>query len=565
MQWKILPQKTLPASEFPGLSPEILRLLGNRGLDSKDKIENYLNPRYEDLPDPFLFRDMNKLVARIEKAKTDGETVYIFGDYDTDGVCSSVLICETLRLIGIKKVGVYIPHREKEGYGLNPAALDYIKEQGASLLLTVDCGTSSVAPVAYAKNLGMDVIVLDHHEEPAELPKGLSAFLNPHLPGETYPFKGLSACGVAFKATQALWRAFDLPAGQEKWFLDLAAIATVADMMELKEENRNLVKHGILVLNKTRRLGLQELLKSARLPLGGLGVYEIGFMIAPRLNAAGRMDHANVSYELLEASDRQVVRELALSLNSTNASRQTETERIVKEALASQVSKQYEQGKIFLLAAEENWQAGVVGLVSSRITEKFHRPSAVITKTEKGWVGSGRSISGFDITRALAQASEFLEKFGGHEGACGFSLKSPDLIPDFHERLDKIARARIAPEDLEKKLVVDLELGLEKITPALVAEIEKLAPFGIGNPRPRFVSFAVRVASVFAMGREGQHLRLRVEQNGIEQEAVLFGSDNGPAAVLAAGDLMDIVYEIGFNEWNGTRRIQLKIIDIGER
>jgi single-stranded-DNA-specific exonuclease len=561
MNWKIeqkIDQETI--SKYPGLHPVILQLLVNRSIESKEEINLFLEPKYDDSHDPFLFRDMEKFVSRIRESVNSGEMVYVYGDYDADGVCSSVLMVETLRKVGVKNVDVYIPHRGYEGYGLNKHAVDFIASKGAKLIITVDCGTSNVEEIAYARKIGLDVIILDHHEEPAELPKDVAAFLNPHLLGETYPFKGLAAVGVVFKAVQALWRRFDLQEGHEKWFLDLVAVATVTDMMELAGENRIFVKYGIVVLNKTQRIGLQSLIKVIQARSRELGVYEIGFMIGPRLNAAGRLDHAASAFELLEASDELKAQELSETLNATNFTRQAETERILKEA-TQQIETQLESQKI-LIAVGDSWPIGVVGLVSGKITEKYYRPSLVITKTEKGLTGSGRSIPGFNITRALKSSSDFLSRFGGHEGACGFTLKSEEVIEDFKNSMSSFVNESIQDKDLAKKIKVDAELTFDLINFDLIKEIESMAPFGIGNPTPKFASFGVRVDDIFLMGREDQHMRLKLQQNGVLLQAVGFGMGENWKGVLNEGDLIDIVYDIGINEWQGRRDIQLKIVDI---
>ncbi|MEK7164527.1 MAG: DHH family phosphoesterase, partial [Patescibacteria group bacterium] len=361
-------------AKFPDLNPVILQLLWNRGLQTQKDMDLFLRLDYNNLHDPFLFRDMSKLIERLRQALAKQETVFIYGDYDTDGVSSSVLMAEALRAIGIKNVFVYLPHRDKEGYGLNKEAIDYIAGQSAHLIITVDCGSSNVEEVAYIKTKGLDVIIIDHHEEPPQLPQGLTAFLNPHISGETYPFKDLAAVGVSFKVVQAIWQSFDLPAGHEKWFLDLTAIATVADMMPLVDENRIFVSFGLKVLNKTKRLGLAAMIKSLG-TTGPLGVYDIGFKIGPRLNAAGRIDHANAAYELLVEKDEAKATDFAQALNNTNTDRQIETERILQAAM-DQVAEQAKD-KLVLMAVGEDWQVGVVGLVSGRITEKFTRPSLV--------------------------------------------------------------------------------------------------------------------------------------------------------------------------------------------
>ncbi|MBU2575832.1 single-stranded-DNA-specific exonuclease RecJ [Patescibacteria group bacterium] len=560
LNWKIFEKidQNLEA-KYPGVSRVILQLLINRGLSEKEEIDAFLDPKYENLHDPFLFRDMQKLVDRVKQARDSSEKVFVYGDYDADGVCSSIILVETLRKIGIKDIEVYIPHREKEGYGLNKDAIEYIANQGAKLLMTVDCGTSNVVEIAYAREKGIDVIILDHHEEPPELPKDVCAFLNPHLSSEKYPFKGLAAVGVAFKAVQALCSAFDLGEASEKWMLDLVAIATVADMMDLRDENRVFVKYGLVVLNKTQRLGLQALIKAMDKADAQLGVYEIGFMIAPRLNAAGRIEHANAAYDLLESQDSGAVNKLAATLSTTNTTRQSETSRILKEAL-DQVSSQLEENKV-LVAVGDNWQAGVVGLVSGRITEKYHRPSLVIARTEKGLTGSGRSISGFNITQALEKSSEFLERFGGHEGACGFTLKSEDILDDFKTSLNKIADSVLSDKDLIKGVSVDMELTFDEITLDLVEQVEELAPFGMGNTTPKFASFGVRVENVSLVGK-GKHMKLRLGQNSASLSAIAFGFGEDWNEVLNEGDLIDIVYEVSVNEWQTHRNVQLKIVDI---
>ncbi|OJI06356.1 single-stranded-DNA-specific exonuclease RecJ [bacterium CG10_46_32] len=547
-------------AEYPDMHPVILQLLANRGITSKSEIGAFLNPRYEDLCDPFLFRDMQKAVDRVACAREKGETVFVYGDYDADGVTSSLIMVETLRACGIKTVGIYIPHREKEGYGLHTGSIDYIAEQGATLVIVVDSGTSSVSEVAYAVEKGLDVIVCDHHEEPKELPQGLSAFLNPHVRGETYPFKNLAACGVVFKFSQALWKSFNLPSGQEKWFLDLVAIGTVADMMDLVGENRIFVAFGLTVLNKTKRQGLRSLISEMQIKSKTLGTYEIGFMIAPRLNAAGRLDHANTAYTLLETQDMAVASEFAQSLNQTNVARQSETVRIFNEA-KEQVSSQVSKNKV-LVAVGADWPVGIVGLVSGRITEKFWRPSLVITTSEKGLVGSGRSIPGFNITDALSQASEYLERFGGHEGACGFTIKSESMLQDFIQKLNQIADATLSQEALVKHLTIDMELGLEQIDWELVSALDTFGPYGIGNPSPVFASFGLRVADVFLMGAEKQHMRIKLEQHKATHQAVLFGFSKHIEGTLNQGDLIDMAYSIDINEYHGRRDIQLKVVAI---
>lgn len=558
--WRIKTDSTQSVqTKYPAASRVILKLLSNRGISNPDEIDKFLHPRYEYCHDPFLFRDMQKIVDRVKKARDEGEKVFVYGDYDSDGVCSSVLITQTLKEIGIKDVGIYIPHREKEGYGINKDAVDFIAGEKTSLIISVDCGISNAKEIAYAKEKGIDVIVIDHHEEPQELPDKAFAVLNPHLKGEKYPFLDLSATGVAFKAAQALWKSFELKDGMEKWLLDLVAVATVTDMMDLVGENRIFVSCGLIVLNKTNRLGLQALISSIGRAGSELGVYEIGFLIGPRLNSAGRIGHANSAYELLESNNPSVTVELSSLLNQTNSTRQAETERILKEAIL-QAEEQNKDNKVLVMIGD-NWTGGIVGLVSGKITEKYHKPSLVISRGEKGLVGSGRSIEGFNITWALSECRDFLARFGGHEAACGFTLKSEDVLNEFHLCLNKLANSVLTEKDLEKNLNLDMELGFEEIDINLAKEIESLSPFGIGNPTPKFASFGVRVESYFLVGGD-KHLKLKLSQNGSTKEAVLFGYKEIFDLPLNEGDLIDIAYDININNWNRSQTAQLKIIDI---
>lgn len=547
-------------SKLGGINPLIFKLLKNRGIENPKDVFEFLNPEYNNTIDPFLFKDMGKFVSRIGKAKEKKEKVCVWADYDADGVCSAVELVEVFKAVGIKEVGVYIPHREKEGYGLNKKAIDEIAKNGTSLIVTVDCGTSNYEEVLYAKKKNLDVIVLDHHEEPERIPEGLSAFLNPHISGETYPFKFLSAAGVAFKAVQALWKEFNLPKGHEKWFLDLVAIATVADMMPLTGENRILVGYGLKVLNKTKRNGLLALIRESKKKIGSLGVYDIGYIIGPRLNAAGRLEHANVAFELLSSKEEAKAKELAIVLNNTNLERQAETDRILKEAIL-QIEPQVSKNKV-LVAMAENWPVGVVGLVSGRITEKFNRPSLVISKDKEKFTGSGRSIKGFNITKALQESSEFLLRFGGHEGACGFTLASESVLDAFVDKINKIASKELSEDDLKKTIAIDAKISFEDLDFDFVLDLERLSPFGMGNPKPKFASFGVVAQSIFYVGSNSDHIKILFSQGKKNINAIGFGMGKKLKGLLNPGDLVDVAFEVEINEWNGNKSLQIKILDI---
>ncbi len=561
MIWHIAEQLTdTTKTKYPGIDPVILQLLHNRNIMDPDEVNDFIHPDYKQLHDPFLFRDMQKAVDRIRIAQEKNDQVWVYGDYDADGVCSTVVMTEGLRAVGITEPQVYIPHREQEGYGLNTQAIDYIAQQGGQLIITVDCGTSNHKEVAHARSKGIDVIIVDHHEEPETIPQDLVALLNPHITGETYPFKKHAAVGVVFKVVQALWKAYALSEGTEKWLLDLVAIATVSDMMPLIGENRVYVKYGLIVLNKTQRVGLQQLIGAMGEQSGELGVYDIGFKIGPRLNAAGRLDHANTAYDLLHTQDATHAVDIAQSLNDTNTQRQSETLRIVEEA-KQQVSTQKDTNTV-LVARGTDWPVGVVGLASGRITDAFWRPSLVVTQSDHGLVGSGRSIPGFNITEALHAVSEHLEKFGGHEGACGFTVKSEEDFEPFVQKLNEYAKNKLSEKDLIKKLNIDLALTLAQITLPFIKSITELAPFGMGNPTPVFATQGVVIENIFLMGSEKQHMKLTISKEGETRTAVAFGFGHEYGAKLSLGDTIDLAYTVDINEWNNKKEPQLKVVDI---
>ncbi|MFA5413401.1 MAG: single-stranded-DNA-specific exonuclease RecJ [Patescibacteria group bacterium] len=556
-------------NKFPEIDPVILQLLANRGVKTQEKIDEFLYPDYsQDIHDPFLFLDMEKAVDRVFLAIEKKEKITVHGDYDADGVCSALVMVATLSAMGAD-AQVYLPHRELEGYGLNMQTVEELGKNGVNLIITTDCGISNRLEIKRATELGMDVIITDHHAEPPNLPEAAFAIIDPHLAREKYPFRELAGAGVAFKLVQAILRSpkfktldFKIdPEGFEKWLLDLVAIATITDIMPLLGENRTLVKYGLLVLNKTQRIGLKKLIESLGLNKNkDLDAKNVAFQIGPRLNAAGRIDHANQAYELLKTDDANEVDELVSSLNKTNEGRQSLSERVMAEAKA-QIGEDIGEQKI-LFAKGEGWPVGIVGLVAGKIAENFWRPTFIMTEREEDIMGSGRSIPEFDITESLHETRELLSHYGGHAGACGFTLKNKKDLKKFEKILKKIAEKKLAGMELVRTLNIDAEVRLEKINWELFELLEKFAPFGRANERPKYLGRGFAVESFESVGTNGNHLRISLSQgNGVRKKFIGFCFGEW-CQKLKVGDKVDVVFEVDVNEWNGNRELQMKIIDL---
>ncbi|HBR80238.1 MAG: Single-stranded-DNA-specific exonuclease RecJ [Candidatus Uhrbacteria bacterium GW2011_GWE2_45_35] len=556
---------------FPELLPVLAQLLWNRGIKTRAEVEVFLEPDWSrDTHDPFLFQQMRPAVDRVFLALEKGQVITIHGDYDADGVCGTAVMFSTLRDIcrGLKfdekKLTTYIPHREREGYGLFPATADHLHEhEKTNLLITVDCGISNADAVARARELGMDTIICDHHAVPEVLPEAL--ILHSQVPGELYPNKVMCGAAVAFKLASALIiearrRGANFSEGYEKWLLDLVAIATVTDIMPLFGENRVLETYGLTVLKKTRRLGLKKLLVAAGVKNNAIDSWTIGFQIGPRLNAAGRMDHADPAFRLLVSEDEQEAEFLASELQAANVTRQKRSNEIYKEALA-QIGEPGDQ-KI-LIAAGEGWPAGLVGLVAGKISNNYSRPVIIAAKDGDKFTGSGRSIPGFDVTAALTKASVFLDRFGGHPQACGFSATTEEKFKQAMEVVVAEAEKILKPEDLVPEILIDAEIPLKAADWDLELAISKMAPFGEGNRSPIFVSRGLQIVSFETMGLEGKHLRLSVRDlgEGIIKKMIAFGFGS-LTPDLRIGTSLDVAYEIGVNEWNGDRELQLKVVDL---
>ncbi len=551
-------------SRFPELNPVLLQLLWNRGLTNQEAIDEFLNPDWgQDIHDPFLFRDMKKAVERIYEIIGDNQKIGVFGDYDADGVCAAVILVLTLRKLGAS-IEIYLPHREREGYGLNEEAIRYFQEKKIRLMITCDCGVTNVKQIDYALKLGIQTIVTDHHQ-PSDLFPPALAILHPSLHKESYPFKLLSGGGVAFKLVQGLLRYEGCQLSEiekeahEKWLTELVAISTIADMVKLVGENRTLTKYGLQVLRKTKRLGLRKLVEIAGLRFSEIDSWAISWQLAPRINAAGRMDHANAAYALLTSEDEQEATELARSINLANTERQTVTETMLAQAI-EQIGEP--PTKSYLVQAfQPGWPLGLVGLVAGKLVSYYNRPALVMCQSGDKIAGSGRAgIGNFDLAAALKKCSELLISYGGHKEAAGFSLKKENFEL-FIAKMQDIAAEYLIQEDLTPVLDIDAVLHFSQITWELAELILQMEPVGQGNPLPKFVSLGVKVINVQPVGGFGQHWRIELEQNGVKQKFIWFRAIDREIT-LFAGNKIDVAYEIGINQWNDIRQLELKIVDI---
>jgi len=562
--WQVVPSASQDfIDQFPEYSRVFLQLLFNRGLKTKEEIDDFLNSSYGDLSSPLSFKNMEKAVDLIISHIKNQDKILVYGDYDADGVTSSVLLIEILSILKAK-AEVYIPARASEGYGLNQKAIEEFLKNDIKLLITVDAGIRDKERIEFAIAKGMDVIVTDHHTAPEEgdLPKCL--LINPNVIGENYPFKFLAGVGVAYKLAVALIERAKLePEVKEKLkqqSLDLVAIGTVADCVTLLGENRILVREGLKVLNLNKRVGLRELIKVSQINKE-LETWNIGFQIGPRLNAAGRMGHATTAFQLLMTKDKEEATALALNLNDKNTQRQRITEEIMAE-VENQI-KNNQDDKIIIgvcpIKKEQEadiWNEGVIGLVAGKICDKYYRPVLVITQAEDGYKGSGRSVDEFNIVAAIEEASEFLTRYGGHPAACGFSLLA-DNLDKFTQKMRAIATRELAEVNLQPKVKVEMEIKLNEIDESFMADIEKFFPFGQNNAQPKFVTRGAQVKDIMNMGCDGQHLKLRF--NGLW--AIAFGRSE-VWKEFKIGDLVDIVYNVERNNFNGRSELQLKLVDI---
>ncbi len=529
----------------------MVQLLYNRGLTEPSQLQSFLAGDKSLSNSPFVLPDIHQAVARIYQALLSGEKIAIYGDFDADGITATALLVQGLSTLGGKAIP-YIPHRLTEGYGLKKAALENLYQQGVSLVITVDCGITSLPEVEKARRMGLDIIITDHHTPLPKIPPAI-AIVNPKLPNSTYPFSELAGVGVALKLLQALFQSLGKEEHVDK-LMDLVALGTIADISPLLGENRYLVKEGLKLINTTPRLGLKEIITQAGLNIGSLDAESISWTIAPRLNAAGRLEHAMASYELLMTDSPQEARRLAIWLEQKNVERQRLTATTLAKAreqvLALGISP-------LLVASDKDYSVGIVGLVASKLAEEFYRPAIVIKTGEKVSSGSCRSIPEFNIIAALNQCSSLLSQFGGHSRAAGFTLPTKNLTR-LKQTLLQLATTQLAEVDLRPCLDIDANVTLPDLGGDTFQITQQLAPFGRGNPVPTFLSRGVEVIDCRTMGNNGEHLRLKLKQGGIMWDGVGFSLGNYLAEVASP---LDIVYNLEVDRWGGKERLRLNILD----
>jgi len=547
------PQRAILLARELGAPAAIGHALVNRGLDDVGSAMRFLSPALDDLHDPFLLLGLDQAVARIRHALDAGEQIMIQGDYDVDGITSTYVLHTTLVGLG-GRVRWRIPHRTRDGYGLSVAAVEEAHGQGCTLIITVDCGITAVESVARARALGIDTVITDHHEPPATLPDA-SAIVNPLRPGCPYPFKSLAGVGITFKLIEGLLRGRGL--GQRALeFLDAVALGTIADVVPLVGENRILATLGLERLNRTRHLGLRSLLERSGLAGGRVTSGQVAFVLAPRINAAGRMGHGEQAMRLLVARDEGEARACADSLEDDNDRRRQFDERAATEAAARVETELGWPECASILLWSEQWHAGVLGIVASRLVERFQRPTILVALDGERGRGSGRSLSGLDLTRVLDGCDDLLEAYGGHALAAGLTVRR-ERLPELRERFERLVRERVRPGDFTRRLEYDADVLLHECDADLVSWVERLAPHGLGNPEPVYRVARAEVESAAVVGA-GKHLRLTVRDDSGRAEAIGFGMGGQADAVRRSGTCA-LAFVPTRNEWNGVARLQLKL------
>jgi single-stranded-DNA-specific exonuclease len=567
-RWSLAPPQPLLAGQLAAqlkIPPLLAQCLLNRGFSEPSAIENFLSPRLKNLADPFLLPNMAVAVERLLRAREQNELLVIFGDYDVDGVTSTALLVEVLRPLGWK-VDFYLPNRMDEGYGLSADGVENcLKKFPVKLLLAVDCGSTAVETISLLRSRGVEVIVLDHHQVSSPPPAAV-ALVNPQLstlnPQPSTAFTELCSVGLAFKLAHALvkrGREIGLPGAAEfdlRPLLDLVALGTIADLVPLTGENRILISAGLQRLNTTQRPGLIALKQVAQCP-PILGAYEVGFQLAPRLNAAGRLETAEESLHLLLARDLAGAMPIAQNLDSRNRERQKIERGIVEEVIGVVKSKFDPQTDFVIVEGRLLWHIGVVGIVASRVLQQFYRPTIILGGESGEWRGSGRSIAGFDLAAALRECGDLLVRHGGHAMAAGLSLQ-PDKVDALRQRLNELARRALKPEDLQPPVRLDAEVGLDEMTLESLGELARLKPAGQGNPPVQFCARSVtHQRPLQRMGKEKQHVKLWVTDGAVTHEAVWW---NGGDKSLPVGKF-DLAFAPQVNEFNGRRAVQLKVLD----
>ncbi|KQL20645.1 single-stranded-DNA-specific exonuclease RecJ [Cytobacillus solani] len=536
------------------ITPLVASLLVNRGLETPELARHFLFDQKHEFHDPFLLTDMNAAVSRIKEGIENQEAILIFGDYDADGVTSTTVMMKTLQELGAN-VEFYIPNRFTEGYGPNIPAFQHAAEAGIKLIITVDTGIAAVNEAKAAKELGLDLIITDHHEPGPELPEAL-AIIHPKLENSEYPFRDLAGVGVAFKLAHALLGRVP------EHLLEIAAIGTIADLVSLKGENRLIVKKGIKKLQLTSNVGLKALLKLNKVEPNSINEETIGFLIAPRLNAAGRLESADPAVDLLLTEDSLEAEAIAEEIEQLNKDRKSLVNEITEQAIREVEEKYPLTDNAVLVIGKEGWNAGVIGIVASKLVDKFYRPAIVLSyDVEKGLAkGSARSIAGFDLFKNLSDCREILPHFGGHPMAAGMTLKLDD-VNELRSRLNTAAKDQLSEEDFIPVTQLDGEIALHDIHLSSLEELQMLSPYGMDNPKPKIMIKNANISAMRKIGSDQNHLKMTIENDGHTLDGVGFGLGSLFEHISPSSQI-SVIGELSINEWNNIRKPQMFLQDI---
>lgn len=542
-----------------GIPTLLSRILLNRGICCFDEARTFFRPDLEQLYDPFLMKDMHKAVERLYQALHKGEKILIFGDYDVDGVSGSSLLYLVLSSLVGPKVSYYIPDRISEGYGLSIKGIEEAVDQGVSLIITIDCGVTAVDEIRFARDKGIDVIVCDHHEPGETFPEAI-AVLDPKRRGCNYPFKELAGVGVGFKFMQGLYKRLELPESELDQYLDIVAIGSCADIVPLIDENRIIVRHGLDQINYNPRYGVKALLESTGLDRKEVTVGLVVFVLAPRINAVGRMGDARRAVHLLAAKTLQEARTHAKELERENKVRRDVDETTLKEAIEFVETRLDPVNDHSFVIYKEGWHPGVIGIIASRILERYYRPTVMISIVDGIGKGSARSIANFNIYDAIKECSDLLVAFGGHKHAAGLSIEA-SKIPAFAEKFNAVARERIKSTDLVPHMTIDSEANLSDFNQRFIRLLKLMGPFGPLNMRPMFVSKHLRIVGEPSVVGTN-HLKMKLEQDGITMSAIGFNLADSKEEFVKKKEYLDCAYVVEEFQWNGKKELQLRLKDI---
>ena len=558
-RWQIAKQdeaKTLALHEALKINQTLCGILVQRGIDDFNKAKQYFRPQLSDLHSPWLMKDMQKAVDRIMLAFERHEKIMVYGDYDVDGTTAVACLFRYLHTI-YDRIDFYIPHRYREGYGVSQPGIDLAKEKGFTLIISLDCGIKSVELVEYAQTLGIDFVICDHHLPGPVLPAA-AAILNPKQADCPYPYKELCGCGVGFKLMMALSEKLSLPADTYLPYLDLVATAIAADIVPITGENRTLTFYGLRQVNESPNNGIRALMQLAGISKP-LSINNLVFVIAPRVNAAGRMDDARKAVQLFIEQDYQTALGYAEMLHNDNADRREADSTITEEALAVIENDEKNLHRKTTVVYQEHWHKGVVGIVASRLIEKYYRPTVVLTRSGDYVAGSARSVAGFNLYEAIYACREYLLGYGGHFAAAGMTLL-PENVQPFSEAFEKVVAAQITDDLLIPEIVIDAAIRFSEITPSLYKILEQMEPFGPDNARPVFRARRVTATGYSRVVKE-HHIRFVVKQERISFTGIGFNLAS-KFHLLQMNAPVDIVFTIDENEWNGEKNLQLKVIDL---